>query len=141
MWLKFNDAQKTNLVKRNSLTKYKYFFFTSLCGELISLFKKILRISSYGHFAAITWSVNLDVIKMANYKSISTHIYHWPTQRSKTIHPKAFRLSISGMLFSAVSLFWSHNVAWIQFDFCSAQCHVTIPLKINMILKYHVSMG
>ena len=65
----FNDAQK-----RIGLTKYKYFFFTSLSLSL-SLFLslspengfprlKIPGISSYGHFAAITWSINLDVNKL-----------------------------------------------------------------------------
>jgi len=43
------------------------------------------------------------------------HTYYWPTRRSKTIRPKAFRYSISGMLSSLVSLFWSHDSARIQF--------------------------
>ena len=30
---------------------------------------------------------------MAEYKSISTHIYYWPTRRSETIHTQAFRSS------------------------------------------------
>ena len=72
---------------------------------------KIPGITSYGHFEVITWSVNLDISKMAEYKSISTHIYYWPTRRSKTIHPKAFCSSISSTLLSVVSLFWSHNGA------------------------------
>ena len=63
----FNDAQK-----RIGLTKYKYFFFTSLSLSLfLSLSPengfsrlKIPGISSYGHFAAITWSINLDVNKL-----------------------------------------------------------------------------
>ena len=57
----FNDAQK-----RIGLTKYKYFFFTSLSLSPENGFPrlKIPGISSYGHFAAITWSINLDVNKL-----------------------------------------------------------------------------
>ena len=56
----FNDAQK-----RIGLTKYKYFFFTSLSLSPENGFPrlKIPGISSYGHFAAITQSVSLDVNK------------------------------------------------------------------------------
>jgi len=36
---------------------------------------------------------------MAEYKRIYTHTHYWPTRRSQTIHPKAFRSSISGTLF------------------------------------------
>ena len=81
---------------------------------------KIPGISSYGHFAVITWLVNLDMNKMAEYKSISTHLYNWPTRHSKTIHPRAFRLSICSTHFSVVSCcFFSHNGARIKIDFCS----------------------
>jgi len=41
---------------------------------------------------------------MAEYKSISTHIYYWPMRRSKKIHPKAFCSSISGTPLGIVSI-------------------------------------
>jgi len=41
---------------------------------------------------------------MVEYKSISTHLFYWPTWCSKTILPKAFHSSISGTLFSNASL-------------------------------------
>ena len=66
VWLKFIDGQK-----QFGLTKFRYFFFTSLSGFPCL---KIPEISSYGHIAATKWSFYLDVNKMAEYKSISTHI-------------------------------------------------------------------
>ena len=54
---------------------------------------------------------------------ISTHIYYWPTRHSKTIHPRALRLSISGALFSVVSLFETIMAPEIQIDFCIANGH------------------
>ena len=54
---------------------------------------------------------------------ISTHIHYWPTRRSKTIHPRALRLSISGALFSVVSLFETIMAPEIQIDFCIANGH------------------
>ena len=77
VWLKFNDAQKGIGFK-----KYKYFFFHLSLWRIGFLVEKIAEISSYGHLEAITWAVNLHVNKMADYKSISTHIYYWPTRRS-----------------------------------------------------------
>ena len=74
------------------------------------------------------------------FKSIFTHIYYWPTRRSKTINPKVLQSSISGMLF------WSHNAAdfnpissahcangYAGCNMMTPHCHVTNPLKINMI--------
>ena len=101
VWLKFNDAQE-----RIGLTKYKYLCFTSLSEEWVSSFKNtgdfIIRALCNDHvIAKFRWKQNS--IKL---KSISTHKYYWPTRRSKMIHPRAFRLSTSGTLFSVVSLFF-----------------------------------
>ena len=110
VWLKL--MLKKELVSRNISIS----FFTSLSPKNGFPRLKIPGISSYG-WAAITWSLNLDVNKMAEYKSMSTHIYYWPTRRYKTIHQKVFRSSISG---TCCQYFFSHNGARIQIDFCIA---------------------
>ena len=68
VWLEFNDAQTQNI-----FNKIEVFLF-HLSPENGFPHLKITWISSYGYFAAIMSSVNLDVNKIAEYKSISTHI-------------------------------------------------------------------
>ena len=64
--------------------------------------------SSYEHFAAVTWSVDLDVNEMAEYKSIS---------------------------FLALSVFFGATPARIQIDFFSANghagCNVTFYFRLT----------
>ena len=96
--------------------KYKYFFFTSLSlsliGEWVSTFKYT------GDF--IIWALCSDhmIGKFRCYtKMAKTHILlAHPTLKNDSLES----LSISGTLFSVVSLFWSHSGTWIQIDFCSA---------------------
>ena len=68
--------------------KYKHFFFTSLSGEWVSSFKNT------GDFVIRALCTN-HVIGKLRYKqneskSISTHIYYWPTLKNDT--PKSVSL-------------------------------------------------
>ena len=130
------------LINEFGLTKYKHFFFTSLSGEWVSLFKNT------GDFVIRALCTNHVIgkfrCKQNEYKSISKHIYYWPTLCSKTIHQKAFHSRISGTLFSIVILlraimepeYKPISVVRNGHAGCNVmtpQCHVMIPLKINMI--------
>ena len=108
VWLKFNTAQK-----RIGLTKYKYFLFTSLSENGFPRFK------------------NTGIKK-------SPHTYI--TRRSKTIHTKASSFLTLSVFFGAITTPEFNYMYVVRTcnghagcNVMTPQCHVTIPLKLNMI--------
>ena len=117
MWLKINDAQKWI-----GLTKYKYFFCTSLSREWVSLFKNtgdfVIRAFCSDHVIDKFRCKKNGRVK----KYPHTHIYIVGLPDAQKRYNKSVLLKhqwISGTILNVVSLFRGYDGARIQFDFCS----------------------
>ena len=113
MWLTFNDAQH-----RIGLTKYKY-FFSPLSLRRIGFLVKIIGVFVIRALCSDHVISTFRCKKMPEYKSIFIHIHYWPTDAKKRYTQKSFARA-SAVRFLALSVFFSHNGARIQIDFCNA---------------------
>ena len=129
MWLKFSDAQK--LI---GLTKYEYFFSTYFSGEWVSSFKNtgdfVIRALCSDHvISSIKVSPHTYIIGLPDAQKQYT--------QKRLARASAVRFLALSMFFRAIKALDSISVLrmceWSCGDVMTPQCHVRIPLEINMI--------